>query len=64
MTKPNSYLADGLKVADQLQLGLIAAELHAAWGYLELDGRKAAEAVRHLVPACNTFGRALSCFRP
>ena len=39
------YLADGLKVADQLKLGLIAAELHAAWGYLELDRRKAKRAL-------------------
>jgi tetratricopeptide (TPR) repeat protein len=52
------FIKDGAAVAEQLKLGLVLAELHAAWGYLELDRGKPADAVPHLVAACNTFRRA------
>ena len=34
------------------------AEVHAAWGYLELDRGRPAEAVAHLAPATRTFDKA------
>jgi tetratricopeptide (TPR) repeat protein len=52
------FLRDGVEVAERLKQGLVLAELHAAWGYLELDRRRPAEAVAHLAPACRTFRRA------
>ena len=52
------YLEDGVAVAGQLKQGLVLAELHAAWGYLELDRGRPAEAVQHLAPACRTFRKA------
>lgn len=52
------HLTEGLRVAQRLQLGLVSAEIHAAWGYLELDRKRPNEALSHLALASGTFQRA------
>jgi hypothetical protein len=53
-----NYLRDGMAIATQLKLGLVQAELNAAWGYLELDRGNPADAVDRLKHAAATFSRA------
>jgi tetratricopeptide (TPR) repeat protein len=52
------FLREGAAITAHLKLGLIQAELHSAWGYLEMDRGNAAEAVGHLKFAAATFSRA------
>jgi tetratricopeptide (TPR) repeat protein len=51
-------LREGIAIAEKLRIGLVLAELHAAWGYLELDRGRGAEAIQHLLPASRQFMKA------